>query len=285
MRVPVLTYHSLNVHGRDYGNNDHIAFRDDLAMLCRNGWHIAPLFEVVSAYLGMSPALPEKSVAITFDDGSDFDFHDLAHPEFGVQRSMFNIMCDQVSSSKSVANPHATGYPKPHPKPHATSFVIVSPNARAQLDKACILGKGWWRETWWNDAVSSGLMSIANHSWDHNHDCVTPVAVRAQTKGNFRCIESIEDADAEIRAGAQYLHGAVPNPGAQFFAYPYGEANDYLIHEYLPAQTANPFVLAAFGTQGGVVTETSDRWHLPRYVCGFHWKTPDAFAELLRDAE
>jgi peptidoglycan/xylan/chitin deacetylase (PgdA/CDA1 family) len=272
MRVPILAYHSLNVHGRDYGNNDHVAFRDDLAMLCNTGWHIAPLFDVVSSYLGMSPALPAKSIAITFDDGSDFDFHDLAHPEWGVQRSMFNIMCDQISSSESAT------------KPHATSFVIVSPSAREQMDKTCILGKGWWRESWWNDAVGSGLMSIANHSWDHNHDCVTPVAVRAQTKGNFRCVESVEDADAEIRVAAEYLNRAVPNPGTQFFAYPYGETSDYLRQEYLPAQAANPFVLAAFGTQGGVVTEANNRWHLPRYVCGFHWKSPEAFAELLRDA-
>lgn len=86
-------------------------------------------------------------------------------------------------------------------------------------------------------------------------------------------------------AAAEYLNRAVPNPGTQFFAYPYGETSDYLIHEYLPAQTANPFVLAAFGTQGGVMTEASNRWHLPRYVCGFHWKTPEAFAEVLRDAK
>ena len=273
MRIPILAYHALNVHGHDYGNNDHVAFREDLAMLCKTGWHIAPLFDVVSAYLGMTAALPKKTIAITFDDGSDFDFHDLAHPEFGVQRSMLNIMRDQIESSK-----HS-------PKPHATSFVVVSPDARAQMDKACILGKDWWRETWWRDAVVSNMMAIANHSWDHNHDCVTPVAVRKQTKGNFRCVKSLDDADAEIHVAADYLNRAAPNPGTKLFAYPYGESNNYLMQEYFPAQAANPFVLAAFGTQGGVMTETSNRWQLPRYVCGFHWKTPEAFEQLLRDGE
>lgn len=273
MRTPILAYHALNVHGRDYGNNDHIAFREDLASLVKTGWHIAPLFDVVSAYLGMGAALPKKTIAITFDDGTDFDFHDLAHPEFGVQRSMLNIMRDQIASSKADT------------KPHATSFVIASPDARTQMDQTCILGKGWMGEAWWSDAIASDLMSIANHSWDHNHEAVTPVAQREQMKGNFRCIDSREDADAEIRAAAEYLNRAAPNPGTKFFAYPYGDTNDYLIQEYLPAQAANPFVLAAFGTQGGVMTEASNRWHLPRYVCGFHWKTPEALADLLRDAE
>jgi hypothetical protein len=110
MRVPILAYHALNVHGRDYGNNDHVAFREDLASLAKSGWHIAPLFDVVSAYLGMGVTLPQKTIAITFDDGTDFDFHDLAHPEFGVQRSMLNIMRDQVASSKSNSKPHATSF-------------------------------------------------------------------------------------------------------------------------------------------------------------------------------
>ena len=38
---------------------------------------------------------------------------------------------------------------------------------------------------------------------------------------------------------------------------------------------------AAFGTQGQPVTADSELWNLPRYVCGWHWKSPEELEALL----
>jgi len=41
---------------------------------------------------------------------------------------------------------------------------------------------------------------------------------------------------------------------------------------------------AAFGDGAQPVTPAADRWNLPRYICGWHWKSPDALAAILRGA-
>ena len=270
LRVPILVYHSMNISGNDYINNNHIALREDLELLTALGWNVVPLHDIVNAYLHQGDHLPLKTIALTFDDGPDFDYHDLPHPAWGVQRSMLHILQDfkQAHHNKQ-------------PSLHATAFVIASPAARHELDKTCMIGKSWWNDDWWQGAVASGLMSIANHSWDHNHMSLDQVAQNNQTKGNFEVINTKEAADAQIKAGLDYVRQTAPNPGDALFAYPYGEANPYLLTEYLADYKLNPGVLAAFGTQGEVLTEASYRWHLPRFVCGQHWKTPDDLRNLL----
>ena len=47
MRVPVLTYHSNNVGGNDYANNDHVALAADLRRIRALGLRIVPLSLVV----------------------------------------------------------------------------------------------------------------------------------------------------------------------------------------------------------------------------------------------
>jgi hypothetical protein len=29
---------------------------------------------------------------------------------------------------------------------------------------------------------------------------------------------------------------------------------------------------------------TSDRWNLPRYICGWHWRSPEALRAILESA-
>jgi hypothetical protein len=72
-------------------------------------------------------------------------------------------------------------------------------------------------------------------------------------------------------------------PRAGLFAYPYGETNDYLVRDYLPNRIAEHRLRAAFGTDPEPVTRESERWNLPRYVCGHHWRSADALAALLGD--
>ncbi len=92
--IPVLTYHSMNVDGRDYANNDHLALAQDLEWLHANGWNIVRLQDAVAALFDGGAALPARSCAISFDDGSWFDWYDLEHPAFGMQRGMAGILRD-----------------------------------------------------------------------------------------------------------------------------------------------------------------------------------------------
>ena len=268
MRVPVLTYHSNNIGGNDYADNDHVALAEDLRLIHRMGRRIVPLARVVDALLGAVPeSAVESAVALSFDDGSWFDWHDLDHPTCGPQRGFAGILRDFAAETGAAV--------------HATSFVIVSPDARTILDRTCMVGRGWWGDEWWPAAQREGLLAIESHSWDHNHDTLPFTAQRAQHKGTFRSIDSYADADAELRQAADWLDARLAPHRASLLAYPYGETNDYLLREYLPRHAHEHRLRAAFGTESGFVEATSDRWQLPRHVCGLHWQSPQELERLL----
>jgi hypothetical protein len=271
MRVPVLTYHSNNVSSNDYASNDHVALAVDLRTIQRQGRRIVPLARVIDVLLGEAPeSLLENAVAISFDDGSWFDWHDIDHPACGPQRGFAGVLRDFIAE---------TGAPA-----HATSFVIVSPEARTILDRTCLAGRGWWGDDWWSEAQREGLIAIESHSWDHNHHTLPFTAQHEQRKGTFLAIDNLGDADAEIRQAADWLDARLAPHRASLFAYPYGESNDYLTDEYLPRHARGHRLRAAFGTQPAPVERHSPRWQLPRYVCGQHWATPDQFGALLDQA-
>lgn len=271
MRVPVLAYHSVNIAGNDYAGNDHVALAADLRHVHRRGLRVVPLARVVDALLGEAPeSALENAVAISFDDGSWFDWHDLDHPSCGPQRGFAGILRDFAAE---------TGAPV-----HATSFVIVSPAARAELDRTCLVGRGWWGDDWWPAAQREGLIAIESHSWDHNHDTLAKTVQRAQAKGTFRTIDTWADADAEIRRAADWLDAFCAPHRANLLAWPYGESNAYLVEDYLPRHAAEHRVRAAFGTEPRPLEAASERWNLPRYVCGHDWKSPREFGRLLDDA-
>ena len=268
MRVPVLTYHSNNVVGNDYADNDHVALADDLDRIHAAGIGIVPLSRVVDVRLGVAdPASVENAVALCCDDGSWFDWHDMDHPTCGRQRSFANILRDFARD---------TGAPV-----HMTSFVIVSPAARVVLDRTCLVGRGWWSDAWWPDAEREGLIAIESHSWDHNHATLPETVQRDGRRGTFRSIDTHALADAEIRQANDWLDAHVRTPRAGLFAFPYGETNDYLLRDYLPRHAAEHRLRAAFGTDSRPVGFDSDRWNLPRYVCGHHWRSPDALMRLI----
>ncbi len=271
MRVPVLTYHSNNVSGTDYARNDHVALAEDLRLIQRRGLRIVPLGRVVDVLLGeAAPSTLDNAVGLSFDDGSWFDWHDLDHPTCGVQRGFAGILRDFAAETGAEV--------------HATSFVIVSPAARATLDRTCLIGRGWWGDDWWQAAQHEGLLAIESHSWDHNHHTLPDTAQREQRKGTFRTIETHAQADAEIRQAADWLDAHLAPHRASLFAYPYGESNDYLLEDYLPRFVHEHRLRAAFGTEAGPVHRASNRWYLPRYVCGLHWRSPDELARVLAGA-
>lgn len=116
----VLTYHSGNIKGNDYATNSLVALAQDLATIHRLNLPIVPLHTVAQAVVSRDfSSLPDRVVAISLDDGLDFDFRPLVHPTHGLQRSVHQIL-----SAFSAQN---------NTPVHATSFVIASREAREQM--------------------------------------------------------------------------------------------------------------------------------------------------------
>jgi hypothetical protein len=271
--VPILTWHAMNVAGRDYSSNDHVAFRDDLETLHRLGFRVVPLREIAAALAANRLDELQGCVGLSLDDGSDFDFHDLPHPAWGPQRSMANILADFAARHGAAAQPRL----------HATSFTIVSRAAREELDRTCMVGCRWWNDDWWGLAERSGRLSIESHGWDHNHDSLGATAARAPS-GAFD-LRTAEDAEVEIGQGCAWLRERRGRTGDMLFAYPYGEASGFLATEWLPGNAARLGIVAAFTASAGEpVTPATDRWAIPRYVFGMHWKREGELETLLRES-
>ncbi|MCM2328462.1 MAG: polysaccharide deacetylase family protein [Lysobacter sp.] len=272
MAVPVLAYHAMNVAGTDYSANDHVAFAADLELLQALGARIVPLGEVARAAVEGRLASLSGCVSLSLDDGADFDACDLPHPVWGPQRGMLGILRDFRARHGAAAQPGL----------HATSFAIVSPQARASLDRHHMVGCGWWNDGWWREAEASGLMAVESHSWDHNQATLESTAASA-ARGAFD-LATREEADAEIAQATRYLRSRRGRDGDVLFAYPYGPASDYLAEDYFPDPGAGHGVFAAFTTDAAPVTPGTSRWRLPRFVCGWHWKTPGELEALLARA-
>jgi hypothetical protein len=267
MRVPVLTYHSIHVLGQAPADNDHAALAADLAEISALGRRIVPLHQVVDVLLGRAPDDLEGAVALSLDDGSWFDWHDLDHPTCGPQRSMAGILRDHRAATGAFV--------------HATSFVIVSPEARAILDRTCMVGRGWWTDAWWPEAAREGLLAIESHSFDHNHETLPETVAVGKAKGTFRSIDDEASARAEIDAASDWLDARIPGQRTSLFAYPYGECNAYLVEDYLPRHEGRHRLRAAFTTDPAPVTGDANRWALPRYVCGRDWRSPEELRRVL----
>lgn len=273
-RVPVLTWHAQRVDGNDYPSNDHVAFARDLETLHAMGLRIVPLAAIAQALVEGTLGLLQGCVGLSLDDGSDFDFHDLPHPTWGPQRGIARILGDFRARHGASAQPRL----------HATSFAIVSPEARTALDRTCMIGCGWWNHDWWPAAEATGLMAIESHGWDHNHESLERTATDAP-RGAFDVREPTE-AELEIGQAARVLRELRARPGDVLFAYPYGPANDFLAREWLPQHGPRHGIVAAFTAHdgNGVVTTATSRWRIPRFVFGHDWKDHGDLEALLRDA-
>lgn len=271
MQIPILLYHSNNVAGNDYVSNDHVALRDDLATIAALGYEIESLHDIAQ-WSGGNHHFDDETprVGLSFDDGSAFDFYDLDHPTWGVQRSFLNILRDFADD---------TGR-----RVHATSFVIAGDGPREELDRTCLAGLGWWGDEWWLEAQESGLMSIENHSWDHNHPTLSQTCQRAQDKGRFDSITTQAECEAEVAQASRYI-AQLTGRSPTLFAYPWGQASAYLREAYLPDHANSHGIEAAYaGGEVGYVAADSDQFYLPRMICGHNWRTPQALSHLLRAA-
>jgi hypothetical protein len=274
LRVPVLTYHGVNIAGNDYATNDHVAFAADLRLIDDLGLRIVPLHWVVDQLLGSADRALEGCVALTCDDGTDFDWLDLEHPAHGHQRSLYNCMLDFIDERGSNAQPDL----------HLTCFVIASTEARAHLDRNRLWGHDWINDRWWRDALDTGRVAIENHSWDHNHDAVSLPGIAGMARGSFYPVDNRERADAEIAAATRAIDAVIAPRRTSLFCYPYSHVNDYLRTEYFPKLENVHGMRAAFGDGAKPIDASSERWNLPRYICGHHWKSSDELRAILRDA-
>lgn len=253
MNIPVLTYHSTNILGNEYHNNDHIALERDLTLIQSMNILILPAVQLAQWILGkLNLDSNKRYVVLTFDDGSELDYIDWKHPEFGLQTSFYTLM---KNHSNFI---------------HATSFVIASPYDRKTLEKTCLGGFPIWGDTWWQDAENSNLLAIENHSWDHVHETLDKVKQRNNIKGDFKKINNLHDANQQILQAANYIDSRIKNKKTQLFAYPYGHYNDFLVEHYFSFHQDT--IKASFTCEAQYSNKQSNIWKIPRFVCGENWK-------------
>ena len=272
-RAIVLTYHSHHVVGSDYAQNDHIAFPKDLQSLTAANFRVVSLRTLMQAITAAKvqatpPEFGARLVALTFDDGPVYDVADFDHPEFGHQSSFLNAMRDFRRRRGYSAQPDL----------HATSFVIASPEARRVIEDTpdrqyTYLSERSMGDDWWLPAIDTGLIGIANHSWDHLHPGLDSVAHSEQVRADFRKVRTLRDADAQIANAAKFIAERTDGRADPFFAFPFGHYNDFLIDEYLPHH-ATTFVHSAFSADPRAIAPTDSRFCIPRFICGHHWRSP-----------
>lgn len=261
----VLTYHSQNIRGQGTRFNDHDALREDLERMHEAGIRFRPLSALVDWLDGMPGTEPDGAVCLSFDDGCNLDVHDLEFPGFGRQRSFLGIMQDFHDRHGAAAQPGL----------HATAFVIASIEARRLIDAQSLFGRRWMSDDWWREANANPLLSLGNHGWDHNHPDLGGGA-----RQEFESVNDREQCELQVVEAARYISrasGAWP----ELFAYPFGQSSEFIRGEFFPKNFELHRCRAAFGTRPGRVTQDSDRWNLPRFVCGRDWSTPRELMELL----
>jgi hypothetical protein len=255
-----------------------VALEEDLRLIHQLDFRLVSLVDVVDWLGGASNDAIEggNSVAITFDDAPDWDYFDYIHPDVGgCVKSFYRILAEYAEQ---------TGLAKHPERPLAVSFAIADPEVRELLDRIGMAGRGHWRDSWWADMAATGVIGIANHSWDHTHVAVPTVRQREQRKGTFMGIDNEDDANAQIAQSQRFIWYRSAGLALPFFAYPYGDAPDYLVQEYLPRRMKSHGICAAFGTQGEPVMRGNNVWHIPRYVFGQHWQTQADLETILRGA-
>lgn len=274
MRAVVLAYHSHNIFGDSYSENDHVALRTDLETMHKAGFRLVALDEIVRLLIerqidGGGPL----AVGISFDDGPVFDVEDFCHPRFGMQKSFGRVLTEFMEGIGQAWRPTF----------RATSFVIASPKARSAMERSEDCGypylSQWLRDSWWKDAPAH-FIEVGNHSWDHVHHAVPELAAAVLRRDDFSLIRDYVSANAEIRRATDLIT-STSGRSCKFFAYPFGHTNEYLINEYFPERRFEHGMCAAFGATGGMVSSTDTVWNIPRMVCGHHWRSPEQLIELL----
>ena len=165
--------------------------------------------------------------------------------------------------------------------------MIASPEARRIMEgtfdaEYTYLTAGSLDDAWWRPAIETGLIGIANHSWDHLHPALTEVAHSRQVRADFRQVLNTEDANAQIAAAATFIAAKTAGQAAPFFAYPFGHYSFFLVQTICPTRCRRSARRRSVGQRPA--SKDDSQWCLPRYVCGDDWKSPDALAQILADS-
>ncbi len=265
----ILTYHSQNIRGRTTQDNDHVALSEDLERLHETGLQVISLGHLLDQLEGKcTDEDMAGSVCLTFDDGCDFDVRDINYPGIGVQRSLLGIMQDFIDRHGKQAQPGL----------HATSFVIASEQARRLIDSRSLFGYGWISDDWWSEVSQGRLISIGNHGWDHNHPDLAPQGKKA---AEFTSVNSDRQCEQQVIHAAEFI-ASKTGSWPEMFAYPFGESSAFIRERFFPRRISEHRSRGALGTQPGWVTRDSNRWNLPRFVCGRDWQSPDQLLGLLQ---
>ena len=276
LAIPVLCYHSWTI-GKDYQSDDHLALESDLHTLEERGYKILPLAVLVDLIRGrISPSefKAQKLVCISCDDGKRYDYFDCRREDGSVIKSFRRLLFESKSS-----------LPNAYRGARATAFVICSEEARRELSVAFNESYERWTDSWWLSSAREGILGIANHSWDHLHDALEAVRQEKNKKGSFFEIQTLSDADAQIADAQATLKALTAGQNEAIFGYPYGHVSTYLRDEYFPEFGAGMGLTGAFSTGGDFASLSSNVWDIPRFVCGFHWKSAADFNHLLDAAE
>jgi len=269
LKVAILTYHSQNITGDETSNNDHVALAADLDALHAAGCQFVSLVSLIAGvYADVSFANDKPVICLTFDDGCDYDVRSLEFPGHGLQTGFLQIMEDFIEQHGADAQPGL----------HATSFVIASPHVRELIDRNSLFGRGHLSDDWWSKAEAHPLLSIGNHGWDHNHP---DLEEEHYARGGFEVVDTYEYCHEQVVRAGEFMQQKIGRYPA-VFAYPFGESSEYIRREFFPQHRKQHRCLAAVGTDAGQVSSHSNRWNLPRFVCGRDWTTP---GELLAALE
>ena len=270
-RGHIFTFHSHNVAGNDYATNDHVALDGTLTVLEGLRIPVLRLLDVARALrAGTFARLPERFACLTFDDGSAYDWSDLEFPGHGRQRSMRAIL--RAHSRKLLGLLWMR-------RAHATSFVIASAQARAEIAATALGDAALMTDAWWRTAQASGLMDIGTHGWNHVHPAASEMSARPELIEHFERIDNDADAKVQVDAAFEAIRARAAGDAAALFAYPYGQVSDFLADSYLPKQSS---IIAAVTAQPEPVTAQSDPWRMPRFICGPHWRSQSDLHALLK---
>jgi peptidoglycan/xylan/chitin deacetylase (PgdA/CDA1 family) len=260
--VPVLTYHSQNIAGNDYATNDRQALASDIQAISQTGLRVISLSDFVDWLIGNLPeAFARNTIVLTSDDAPIFDYEEVEYCDFGPQTPTRSIL----------RNSNA----------HITLFAIASQQAREEIGEDALGNASFMTNRWWREAGRSPWAAIENHGWDHCHPAVSEPVGGA---GTFFGVSDYESCDQQVNKAADSI-AAVTGRRPDLFAYPYGESSDYLKNRYLPEHEKEHGMRAAVSTTPEYATRDSNRWDIPRFICGRDWNSPEGFQEILDQAK
>ena len=267
LKIPILTYHAGNVTGNSYAENDHIALESDLYALHRNGYLILPLATIAKWLHGATDIshLGTRLIGISCDDGVDTDYISRDYLGFGPQKSFHDILASFIQEVGQTNQPHA----------HITAFVIASEKARRAIESHSLQSERLLDDAWWKAANEHSIFSIENHSLDHRHPALYPEA-----EANFHSIVDVDEANHQIISAKTEIESIIQSH-TELFCYPWGHSNDFLVQQFMPNQGKQSGIIGAFTCDGEHTDINTNPWSIPRYVCGYHWRSPKQFVEKI----